>query len=131
MTHALFNPRLAGTPFMVAGTFGFVLSFLTVLITAVAIVNERLGGTFEQLQLTPATTIEILLGKLLPLGAVFAVDVVLMMLAAGFVMGVWPAGNVFALRRGLLLLRADVAGAGPHPLGDLCDRRRSRAEDAC
>jgi ABC-type multidrug transport system permease subunit len=94
VTRALFNPRLAGTPFMVAGTFGFVLSFLTVLITAVAIVNERLGGTFEQLQLTPATTIEILLGKLLPLGAVFAFDVVLMVLAAGFVMGVWPAGNV-------------------------------------
>jgi ABC-2 type transport system permease protein len=94
VTRALFNPRLAGTPFMVAGTFGFVLSFLTVLITAVAIVNERLGGTFEQLQLTPATTIEILLGKLLPLGAVFAFDVLLMVVAAGFLMGVWPAGSV-------------------------------------
>jgi ABC-2 type transport system permease protein len=93
VTRALFNPRLAGTPFMVAGTFGFVLSFLTVLITAVSIVNERLGGTFEQLQLTPATTLEILLGKLLPLGAVFAFDVVLMVLAAGFLMGVWPAGS--------------------------------------
>lgn len=93
-SHALFNPKLSGTPFMVAGTFGFVLSFLTVLITAVTIVNERLAGTFEQLQLTPATTLEILLGKLLPLGAVFALDVVLMVLAAGFLLGVWPAGNV-------------------------------------
>ena len=94
VTRALFNPRLAGTPFMVAGTFGFVLSFLTVLITAVSIVNERLGGTFEQLQLTPATNLEILLGKLLPLGAVFALDVVIMLLAAGLVLGVWPAGSV-------------------------------------
>lgn len=94
VTHALFNPRLEGTPFMVAGVFGFVLSFLTVLITAVSIVNERLGGTFEQLQLTPATNLEILLGKLLPLGAVFALDVVIMMLTAGFVLGVWPVGNV-------------------------------------
>ncbi|MCC6639541.1 MAG: ABC transporter permease, partial [Deltaproteobacteria bacterium] len=94
VTHALFNPRLEGTPFMVAGVFGFVLSFLTVLITAVSIVNERLGGTFEQLQLTPATNLEILLGKLLPLGAVFALDVVIMMLTAGFALGVWPVGNV-------------------------------------
>jgi ABC-2 type transport system permease protein len=93
VTRALFNPRLAGTPFMVAGTFGFVLTFLTVLITAVSIVNERVGGTFEQLQLTPATNVEILLGKLLPLGAVFALDVVLMLLAAGLLMGVWPAGS--------------------------------------
>jgi len=93
VTRALFNPGFEGTPFMVAGTFGFVLSFLTTLLTAVSIVNERLGGTFDQLQLTPASTLEILLGKLLPLGAVFAFDVVLMLLAAGFLMGVWPRGS--------------------------------------
>jgi ABC-type multidrug transport system permease subunit len=93
---ALFNPRLDGKPFMVAGVFGFVLSFLTTLITAVSIVNERLTGTFEQLQVTPATSLEILLGKLLPLGAIFALDVALMVLVAGFVLGVWPAGSVVA-----------------------------------
>jgi ABC-2 type transport system permease protein len=92
-TGVLFNPRLDGTPYMVAGTFGFVLSFLTTLITAVAIVNERLSGTFDQLQVTPATSLEILLGKVLPLGGIFALDVVLMMVVAGFVFGVWPAGN--------------------------------------
>jgi ABC-2 type transport system permease protein len=93
-TRALFNPRLDGVPFMVAGTFGFVLSFLTTLITAVSIVNERLSGTFEQLQVTPATSLEIFLGKILPLGAVFALDVVLMVGVAGVVMGVWPHGSV-------------------------------------
>ena len=93
VTRALFNPRLEGKPFMVAGTFGFVLTFLTTIITAVSIVNERLTGTFDQLQVTPATSAEILLGKLLPLGAVFAFDVVVMMLVAGFVLGVWPQGN--------------------------------------
>ena len=94
VTQALFNPQLSGRPFMVAGTFGFVLSFLTVLITAVSIVNERLQGTFDQLQLTPATNLEILLGKLLPMGAVFTLDVLLMVVVAGLVLGVWPAGSV-------------------------------------
>jgi len=94
VTRVLFNPRLEGTPFMVAGTFGFVLSFLTTLITAVSIVSERLTGTFDQLQLTPATSAEILLGKLLPLGAVFAFDVIVMMAVAGLLFGVWPKGNV-------------------------------------
>lgn len=93
VTSALFNPRLDGKPFMVAGTFGFVLSFLTTLITAVSIVNEKVTGTFEQLQVTPATSLEILLGKILPLGAVFAFDVVLMVLMAGVVLDVWPAGS--------------------------------------
>lgn len=93
VTRALFNPTLDGTPFMVAGTYGFVLTFLTTLITAVSVVNERLSGTFEQLQVTPATSAEIVLGKILPLGAVFTADVVLMVLTANLVLGVWPAGN--------------------------------------
>ncbi|HUK62426.1 MAG TPA: ABC transporter permease, partial [Dongiaceae bacterium] len=93
-TRALFNPTLDGRPFMVAGTFGFVLSFLTTLITAVSIVNERLTGTFDQLQVTPANALEILLGKLLPLGAVFALDVALMVVVAGVVLRVWPAGSI-------------------------------------
>ena len=89
----VFNATLDGRPYMVAGTFGFVLTFLTTLITAVSIVNERLSGTFEQLQLTPATSLEILLGKLLPLGAVFSFDLILLMLAAGFLLGTWPEGS--------------------------------------
>lgn len=92
-SRALFNPRLDGMPFMVAGTFGFVLSFLTTIITAVSIVNERLNGTFDQLQLTPATNLEIFLGKLLPLGGVFAVDVAIMMGVAWALLGVWPRGS--------------------------------------
>lgn len=90
---ALFNPTFDGVPYMVAGTFGFVLTFLTTLLTAVSVVNERLGGTFEQLQVTPATALEIVLGKLLPLGGVFTFDVVLMVLAAGFLLGAWPHGS--------------------------------------
>ncbi len=93
-TRTLFNPKLDGTAYMVSGVYGFVLSFLTVLITAVSIVGERAAGTFEQLQVTPATSLEILLGKLLPLGAVFAFDVLLMALIAGFGIGVWPQGSL-------------------------------------
>jgi ABC-2 type transport system permease protein len=93
VTRGIFNAKLSGTPYMVSGTFGFVLSFLTVLITAVSIVNEKLTGTFEQLQVTPANAVEILLGKILPLGGVFALDVVLMVLIAGLALGVWPQGS--------------------------------------
>jgi ABC-2 type transport system permease protein len=90
---AVYNPTLDGRPYMVAGTFGFVLTFLTTLITAVSIVNERQTGTYDQLQLTPATPLEILLGKMVPLGAVFSFDLILMMLAAGLVLETWPQGS--------------------------------------
>ena len=58
-----------------------------------ALFNPELDGTFEQLQVTPATSFEILLGKIVPLGVVFTLDVVLMMLAGGFLLGVWPVGS--------------------------------------
>ena len=93
-TSALFNPTLDGRAYMVSGTFGFALTFLTTMLTAVAIVTERVNGTFEQLQVTPATSLEILGGKILPLGAIFAFDVLVMVVAAGLVIGVWPNGNV-------------------------------------
>ena len=89
----VFNATLDGRPYMVAGTFGFVLTFLTTLITAISIVNERLTGTYEQLQLTPATPLEILLGKMIPLGVVFSFDLLLMMLAAGVFFQTWPEGS--------------------------------------
>ncbi len=93
LPRVLFNPTLDGRPYMVSGVFGFVLSFTTTLIIAVSVVNERLAGTFDQLQVTPATSVEIMLGKLLPLGGVFSVDVILMMITAWLLYGIWPAGS--------------------------------------
>ena len=124
-----------GTPFMVAGVFGFVLSFLTTLITAVTIVNERLSGTFDQLQVTPATSLEILLGKLIPLGGDLrrrrrAHD------ARGRVRlrGVARGQRVLLPRR-VGILRPGVAVSRPHLLGHrppLPPRRcRARCCSAC
>jgi ABC-2 type transport system permease protein len=107
---ALFNADLDGVPYMVAGTYGFVLTFLTTLITAVSIVNERLTGTFEQLQVTPASSIEILLGKMLPLGAIFTLDVVLMVCVVFFLL--LSAGYVLlSLALGLLVSATSATAA--------------------
>src|SRR5262249_51462168 len=51
------------------------------------------GGRWGERRGAAATSLEILLGKLIRLGGIFAVDVALMMLVAGFVFGVWPAGS--------------------------------------
>ena len=48
----------------------------------------------------------------------------------GFVLGVWPQGSVALLRRRVVVLRADLAGARAHLLGHLGDRGRGGAEDA-
>ncbi len=50
---ALYNPRLDSAHYMIPGLLGYIFTFLTILVAAVSIVRERVGGTFEQLMVTP------------------------------------------------------------------------------
>ena len=87
--------RLDGVPYMVAGTFGFVLTFLTTLLTAVSIVNERLS---RHLRAAPGHAGDArsrsCSASCCRSGAVFAFDVVLMVLAPRA--AAWTSGRTAA-----------------------------------
>jgi len=61
-----FNPELKTTQFLILGLIGSILITLAVVLTAVAIVRERELGTIEQINVSPLTSIELLLGKIIP-----------------------------------------------------------------
>jgi ABC-2 type transport system permease protein len=61
-----FNPELKTTQFLILGLMGSILVTLAVVLTAVAIVRERELGTIEQINVSPLTTLELLLGKIIP-----------------------------------------------------------------
>ncbi|HEY5534213.1 MAG TPA: ABC transporter permease [Ignavibacteria bacterium] len=61
-----FNPELKTTQFLILGLMGSILITLAVVLTAVAIVRERELGTIEQINVSPLTSIELLLGKIIP-----------------------------------------------------------------
>jgi ABC-2 type transport system permease protein len=63
----LYNPGLEPTWFIVTGVLGVLLILNGSLISAAAIVKEREAGTLEQLLMSPATTTQIIVAKLLPL----------------------------------------------------------------
>jgi ABC-2 type transport system permease protein len=65
-TQVWYNPDLNSAYFMIPGVIGMILSFITTILTATAIVRERERGTIEQLIVTPIRPWELLLGKLLP-----------------------------------------------------------------
>jgi ABC-2 type transport system permease protein len=65
-TQVWYNPDLNSAYFMIPGVIGMILSFITTILTATAIVRERERGTIEQLIVTPIRSWELLLGKLLP-----------------------------------------------------------------
>lgn len=93
----LFNPGMRTTDFTLPGLIGFITTFLCVLTTALAIVRERQAGTFEQLRVTPVTTIEIIIGKIVPLGLVYLADTLLLMAVGVTVFDVWPRGSILLL----------------------------------
>lgn len=61
-----YNPEMRSANFMIPGLIAMVLTLLTMMLTALAIVREREQGTMEQLIVTPIRPIELIIGKVLP-----------------------------------------------------------------
>lgn len=61
-----YNPTLDYPTLMVPGILAELLSLLTMLLTALNIVKEKEIGTLEQINVTPVTKFQFIMGKLLP-----------------------------------------------------------------
>lgn len=96
-TRVLFNPTLSSTAYTIPGLLGMICMFLTILITAIALVRERETGTLEQLLVTPVTPLEVVLGKILPFGVVAMGAVTASIFFSRFIFDVYPSGNVWLL----------------------------------
>jgi len=72
-----FNPRLESRDFMIPGIVAMLLLVITTSLSSMAIVREKELGTLEQLNVTPLTRWQLILGKLLPYGMIGIIDVVL------------------------------------------------------
>jgi ABC-2 type transport system permease protein len=76
----LYNPGLVDSWFIATGVFGLLLLLNSSLISAAAMTREKEAGTIEQLLMSPATTTEIIIAKIVPL---FVLLNVMMFLALG------------------------------------------------
>jgi ABC-2 type transport system permease protein len=74
-TQVWYNPDLVSAYFNIPGVIGMILSFITALLTATAVVRERERGTIEQLIVTPIRSWELIVGKILPYVMLAFVDV--------------------------------------------------------
>jgi ABC-2 type transport system permease protein len=74
-TRVWYNPDLVSAYFNIPGVIGMILSFITAMLTATAVVRERERGTIEQLIVTPIRSWELILGKTLPYVILAFVDV--------------------------------------------------------
>jgi ABC-2 type transport system permease protein len=98
-----FNPQLESRHFMIPGVLALVLLVVTANLASMAIVREKELGTLEQLNVTPLRRWELIVGKLLPYGAIAMVDVVLVVAVAVFWFEV-PLRGSFSLLLGMSLI---------------------------
>ena len=91
---------------MVPAVIGLILQFLTVILTATAIVRERERGTIEQLIVTPIRAWELVVGKLAPYVIIAFIDTVEILVAGVLIFGVPINGSIplLLLLSGLFLI---------------------------
>lgn len=107
-----YNPDLRTATFIIPGLIAIILTFTLIQFTAIAIVRERERGTLEQLQVTPVTRIELILGKILPFLLIGFVQLTLTILLMRFLFGIVIQGSVLELYLAGFLFIAAVLGLG-------------------
>jgi ABC-2 type transport system permease protein len=107
-----YNPDLQTATFIIPGLIAIILTFTLIQFTASAIVRERERGTLEQLQVTPATRTEIILGKILPFTLIGYVQFTMTLLLMRFLFGIVIQGSLVELYIVGLIFIAAVLGLG-------------------
>ena len=109
---AWFNEELKSRNYFVPGVVMNIITLITLMLTAMAIVREKEIGTMEQLMVTPIRPIELMLGKTIPFALIGFLDMALATTTALIVFHVPFRGSVWMLvgSSGLFLL--STLGAG-------------------
>lgn len=93
----LYNPTLESSKFNVPGVIGLILQNITVILTSFAMVREREKGTIEQLIMTPVSSLELILGKLIPYTIIGFWDMLVALLLGNLIFGVTIKGSTLLL----------------------------------
>ena len=107
-----FNPDLLSRNFFVPGVIMNIITMMTLILTAMAIVREREIGTMEQLMVTPIRPIELMLGKTLPFVCIGAVQMTLVTTAALLVFHIPFRGHISTLVFATLIYLMTTLGSG-------------------
>ncbi len=92
-----FNPDLNSTKYLIPGLISMILIMTAVISISLSIVREKEKGTVEQLNVSPLSSIELLIGKTIPY-TIIALFVASIILIAGYILFGMPIqGNIFLL----------------------------------
>ena len=111
-TRAWYNPDLESRHMIVPALIAVIMSVIAAMLTALTIAREWERGTMEQLAATPASRLEIVIGKLLPYLAIGLFDVAVTVVAGKVIFGTPLNGSVVLLALMTTLFLVGALGLG-------------------
>lgn len=109
---AWFNEELKSRNYFVPGVVMNIITIITLMLTAMAIVREKEIGTMEQLMVTPVRPMELMLGKTIPFALIGLFDMALATITALVVFHVPFRGSFWMLLGSSSLFLLTTLGAG-------------------
>lgn len=92
-----FNENLLSRYYYIPGVIALIVTVITLLLTAMAIVREKEIGTMEQLIVSPIRPFELILGKMLPFAVIALMIVILVTVVGVLWFGVPVRGSILLL----------------------------------
>ncbi|MDR2635271.1 MAG: ABC transporter permease [Campylobacteraceae bacterium] len=110
--HYLYNQNLNNFWFIVPNLFGSITMLLAIILCSLSLTREKELGTYEQILVSPLSSYEILLGKLIP-GLLISIGVSTLVLCLSiFVYEIPFLGSLALLYVGVIIFLFTISGVG-------------------
>ncbi|MCF8260103.1 MAG: ABC transporter permease [Melioribacteraceae bacterium] len=107
-----YNPELKTRNYMVPGIVGLLLMIITLILTSLAIVKEKEIGTMEQLIVTPISSTQLIIGKLVPFMILGFASVIIVLTAMYLFFGIQVRGSISLLLGSTFIYILSTLGLG-------------------
>lgn len=95
-----FNPELESTKFLIPGLMGMILIISAVVSISLSIAREKERGTIEQLNVSPLSSAELIIGKTIPYIVISLINATIVLTAGYLLFGVEIKGSILLLLLG-------------------------------
>lgn len=97
-----YNKDLNTTLFFIPGLIAMILIIISVILTSISLVREKELGTIEQIRVSPVTSFQLIIGKILPYLLISLLIAASILVMGYLLFGVTVKGNYFYLLLGTI-----------------------------
>ncbi|MBL8006593.1 MAG: ABC transporter permease [Ignavibacteria bacterium] len=97
-----YNKDLSTTKFFIPGLIAMILIIISVILTSISLVREKELGTIEQIIVSPVTSFQLIIGKILPYLVISILIAASILIMGYFLFGVEVKGSYFLLFAGTI-----------------------------